>query len=100
MPRHLVRNSPLKQKLVLLGPNKQRVDDFPEQGYTSEQVKGMQGKHQRKQLTQGQRNLQQRRHQLIPLQTRRKIVTTKNTSDQLNKSSGREKEKEKKATTV
>jgi hypothetical protein len=35
---------------------------------------------------------------LIPLQTRRKIVTTKNSSDPHSKSSGGEKEKEKKAT--
>jgi hypothetical protein len=37
--RHLVCNSPLKQKkfvllLDLLGLDKQSVDDFPEQGYT------------------------------------------------------------------
>jgi hypothetical protein len=60
--RHLVRNSPLKQKLVLplnlLGLEKQSVDDFPEQGYTHEQVKDTQRKRQRKQSTQGERNLQ------------------------------------------
>jgi hypothetical protein len=34
--RHLVRNSPLKQKLVdLLGLDKQSVDNLPEQGYPS-----------------------------------------------------------------
>jgi hypothetical protein len=41
-----------------------------------------------------------RHRQLIPLQTRRKIVMTKNSSDQHSKSSGRERKekKEKKAT--
>jgi hypothetical protein len=38
--RHLVRNSPLKQNLVLLLDllelGKEGVDDFPEQGYTPE----------------------------------------------------------------
>jgi hypothetical protein len=59
--RRLVRNSPLKQKPVvlldLLGLDKQSVDDFPKPGYTPEQVKDAQGIHQRKQSTQGQRNL-------------------------------------------
>jgi hypothetical protein len=44
LTRYLVRNSPLKQKLVLLldslGLDKQSsVDDFPQQGCTPEQVK-------------------------------------------------------------
>jgi hypothetical protein len=60
--RHLVRNSPLKQQLVLLldllGLDKQNVDDFTEQGYTPEQVKDTVSKHQSKQSTQGQRNIQ------------------------------------------
>jgi hypothetical protein len=60
--RHLVRKSPLKQKLAVLldflALDNQSVNDFPEQGYTPEPVKGTQGTHQRKQSTQGQRNLQ------------------------------------------
>jgi hypothetical protein len=53
--------------------------------------------HQRKQSTQGQRNLPQRRHQQsIPLQTRRKIVTTKNSSDQHRKLKMKRKRERKK----
>jgi hypothetical protein len=44
--------------LDLLGLDKQNEDDFLEQGYTPEQVKDTQRKHQRKQSTQGQRNIQ------------------------------------------
>jgi hypothetical protein len=39
--------------LDLLGLDKQSADDFTEQGYTPEQVKDTQRKHQRKQSTQG-----------------------------------------------
>jgi hypothetical protein len=52
--------------------------------------------HQRKQSTQCQRNLQERRHQqLIPMQTtRRKIVKTKNSSYQyINEAKERERER-------
>jgi hypothetical protein len=44
--------------LDLLGLDKQSVDDFPEQGYTPDQVNDTQGTHQWKQSTQGQRNIQ------------------------------------------
>jgi hypothetical protein len=55
----MFRNSPLEQKLLdLLGPDKESVGNFLEQGYTPQQIKDTQGKHQRKQSTQVQRNLQ------------------------------------------